>query len=243
MSSNYKEKFYSKYISTHNQYLYGSTPSLEGFRRQFPVWQRHYGKFLPESKNAHIIDLGCGDSGLVYWLQEIGFAEASGIDVSAEQIEIARKLGVKNVSQADIRDFLRDKRDLYDVVFLRDVLGHFFKSEILEILGLVRDSLKSGGIVVVKIPNAESPFSGRLRYGDFTHDVSFTESSLRQVLLISGFGDARAYSTPPVIHGLKSAVRYVLWKIVELFLRFYRLVDAGTGVGIFTQNVIAVARK
>jgi len=42
---------------------------------------------LPEDKKAKIIDLGCGNGGFVYWLQQIGYQNAEGIDISAEQIE------------------------------------------------------------------------------------------------------------------------------------------------------------
>ena len=61
---------------------------------------------MPEDKKAKIIDLGCGNGGFVYWLQQIGYQNAEGIDISAEQIETGQKLGIKNIKQADIKEFL-----------------------------------------------------------------------------------------------------------------------------------------
>lgn len=236
---NYRDKFYSKYVSAHTSHLYGEV-SLEDIKKQFPVWQKYFGRFLPGNKTAKIVDVGCGNGGFVWWLQQVGYQNAEGIDISAEQIEAGQKLGIKNIHQADIKNSLITK---YDAIFMRDVIEHFSKEEILDILETVFKSLKDNGIVIIQTPNAESPFSGRFRYYDFTHEISFTESSIRQILLVFGFKNIEIYSQRPVIHGLKSFIRYILWKCVENCLRFYLLIETGSGKGIFTQNLIVVAKK
>ena len=240
---NYKDKFYSKYVSTHSVHLYGEA-RLEDIKKQFPVWQKYFGRFLPEDKKAKIIDLGCGNGGFVYWLQQIGYQNAEGIDISAEQIETGQKLGIKNIKQADIKEFLITQLpNNYDVIFMRDILEYFNKEEILDVLEKVYKTLSPGGSFIIQTSNAESPFSGRFRYWDFTHEISFTGSSIRQVLLVSGFKNVLVYPMPSVVHGLKSLIRSILWKVIALKLRFYLLVETGSSKGIFTQNIIAVARK
>ena len=47
--------------------------------------------------------------------------------------------------------------------------------------------MKPGGKIFVKTGNMSNPFSLRLRYIDFTHEVGFTEESFVQVLYIAGF--------------------------------------------------------
>ncbi len=242
MGEDYKKKLYSKYVSTLNVHLYSGTAE-ESARKLTPSFEKYYAGFLPEAKSAHLLDLGCGDGTLLHWLERRGFSNAEGVDVSPEQIEVAKQLGIKRVSCEDLRVFLSKSNIKYDVIFLRDVLGHFSKMDIMDILSLACKSLKDGGWAIIKTPNAESPFSGQLRYGDFTHDVSFTRTSLQQVASAAGFKRVEVYPTPPVVHGVKSALRFALWQIIELCLRFYRLVDAGSREGIFTQNVIAAAYK
>jgi len=130
----YRDKFYSKYVSSHTSRLYGEV-FLGNIKKQFPVWQKYFGRFLPEDKKAKIIDLGCGNGGFVYWLQQIGYQNAEGIDISAEQIEAGQKLGIKNIRQADIKEFLITQLpNNYDVIFMRDILEHFNKEEILDVL-------------------------------------------------------------------------------------------------------------
>ncbi len=242
MEENYKSRFYSKYVSTHNVHLFHALTKdvALGF---FPAFRGHYERFLPADKKARILDLGCGNGSLVYWLEGLGYAEAEGVDVSPEQVELAKSLGVKKVYCEDLVNFLEQSKTEYDVVFIRDTLGHFFKKEIVNIMDLIYRKVKKGGKLIIKTPNAESPLSGQLRHGDFTHEVGFTRTSLRQLAEVAGFGKTEAYPTPPVVHGLKSGVRFLLWKLIELGLRFYRLADAGNGEGIFTQNVIVVAYK
>jgi 2-polyprenyl-3-methyl-5-hydroxy-6-metoxy-1,4-benzoquinol methylase len=143
-STTYKEKLYSTYVSTHTSHLYGEV-SIEGIMRQFPVWRRYYGRFLPENKDAKIIDLGCGNGGLVYYLKSLGYKNSSGIDISPEQVKVAKNLGINDVECADIVSFLQDKNDTYDVIFARDVIEHFKKEEIIELLRLIFNSLKQGG--------------------------------------------------------------------------------------------------
>jgi|Deesub1362B_J571_1020462.scaffolds.fasta_scaffold02518_1 2-polyprenyl-3-methyl-5-hydroxy-6-metoxy-1,4-benzoquinol methylase len=238
----YREKVYSTYVSTHTLHLYGEA-TLERIKKQFPVWTHYYRRFLPSDKSAKILDVGCGNGGFVYWLQQIGYTNASGIDISSEQIEVAKRLGIKSVEQADLIEFLKDKQDFYDVIFARDIIEHFNKDEVLEIFETFYNSIKSGGSVIICTPNGESPFSGRYRYGDFTHEIVFTQSSLSQVLRVSGFTKIAFYPVRPVPKGVKSVVRFLLWRGIEMLLKFYMLVETGSGEGIYTQNIIAVVYK
>jgi 2-polyprenyl-3-methyl-5-hydroxy-6-metoxy-1,4-benzoquinol methylase len=69
----YREKIYSKYRSSHIKNLIGDV-DLSFFKKQFPVWNKYYGEFLPKDKNVKILDIACGDGGIVYWLQSIAVA-------------------------------------------------------------------------------------------------------------------------------------------------------------------------
>lgn len=240
----YREKLYPAYVSAsaHTRKQYGDV-LLKEIEGQFPVWRKYYGRFLPLDKNARILDIGCGNGGFIHFLQSLGYKNAMGIDISKEQVESAKKLGIQNVMHADLTEYLSRKPCYYSAIFARDVIEHFVKDEILEILSLIYSSLENKGTVVVQTPNAEGPFGGRYRYWDFTHEIAFTRTSLNQILGITGFQEITFYPTGPVPKGLKSAVRYVLWNAMQSALRFYMLVESGTGEGIFTLNIISNARK
>lgn len=240
MNSN--TKLYSTYVSSHTSHLYGEI-TLDDIKGQFPVWKRYFGKFLSDDKSAEILDVGCGNGGFIFFLKEYGYENSSGIDISKEQVELAEKLGISGVKHADAISFIRDENKEKDVIFARDVIEHFSKETIPELLTLIFNSLKPGGVLIIKTPNAGGPFGSRYRYYDFTHNIAFTRESLNQVLRAAGFKEISFYPAGPVPKGIKSTARFILWKMIEAILRFYMLVEVGASEGIFTQNIIAVARK
>jgi SAM-dependent methyltransferase len=146
------------------------------------------------------------------------------------------------VQQADLRNYLGGCAQSYDALILRDVVEHFTREQIIEVLELCRTALRPGGIVIVQVPNAESPFFGRIRYGDFTHELAFTQSSLAQLFNVIGFEDLRVYPTEPVVRGLRSLGRSALWSVVKAFYRVLLFAELGRGQWIFTQGLIAVGR-
>jgi 2-polyprenyl-3-methyl-5-hydroxy-6-metoxy-1,4-benzoquinol methylase len=156
---------------------------------------------------------------------------------------LQKNLGINCVECSEIGNFLQGKSQCYDIIFARDVIEHLKKEEIIAILKLIYDSLKPGGKFIIQTPNLESPFGCRYRYADFSHEVGFTRTSLNQVLRCCGFKKVDFYPTRPVPKGVKSAIRFILWKFIETLLRFYMLVETGTGDGIFTQNIISCAEK
>ena len=238
----FKETFYERYATTHLVHRKG-TPSLNGFRYASVAWSKHFGPLLPADRDASIIDIGCGSGGLVWWLHQRGYHRAEGIDVGAEVIEAAKALGVANVTQADLRTYLDIRPAQYDAAILRDVIEHFTREEILQILDLVQRALKPGGSIIVQVPNAESPFFGRIRYGDFTHETAFCASSLVQVLQMTGYQRIRLRPTSPVVRSPASLVRILLWKGVEAFYRLLLFAELGRGKRIVTQGIIAAADR
>ncbi len=238
---NYKEKLYSKYISTHTSYLGKNT--IKKIEKHFPVWDYYYHKFLPEAKKIKILDVGCGEGSFVYWLQQKGYKNTFGIDVSKEQIENGEKLKITNIQQMNLFKFLKNKKVEYDIIFARDVIEHFKKEEILDILKLFYKSLKQKGKVIIQVPNAEGPFGTHYLYSDFTHELAFTERSLNQIFKSVGFKDIYCYPTSPPQISITSKGRHLLWKMIENSLKFYTLVETGSSKGIFTRNIICEAIK
>lgn len=238
----YRKHFYKKYVSTHVREMYGER-SLEKINQEFPVWEKFFGRFLPKDKDARILDLGCGDGGLVYWLRLRGFVNVEGVDVGEEQIKGAKQLGISGVMLGDALSFLREKKNLYVTIVARDFLEHFTKEEIVELMPAVFESLRDGGVFIVQTINAENLLGSRLRHADFTHETVFTQDSIRQLLRVFGFSDVEVYPMRPVVKGLASLFRYCLWKLIECGFHAYLIIATGYYKGIFTQDILCVAKK
>jgi 2-polyprenyl-3-methyl-5-hydroxy-6-metoxy-1,4-benzoquinol methylase len=238
----FKREFYSKYVSTHIAHRKGD-PTLEEFRSRAEYFQKKWRHLFPSDRNARIIDVGCGNGSLIWWLQRSGYKDTEGIDTSNEQVQVAHDLGVENVKQSDLRAYLLDRPETYDVIVLRDVVEHFEREEIIDIFKICRKALRSSGKIIIQVPNASAPFFGRIRYGDFTHEIAFTSSSLAQVLKMLDMSNIRFYGTEPAGNGYRAMVRLLLWKVVEAFYRFLLYAELGRGSYIVTQGIIAVATK
>jgi len=236
------KEFYSRYVSTHTEDLYGKIEIRDIFA-QFKTFGAYFGRFLTGDKNIEILDLGCGNGSLIHWLHESGYKNSQGIDISEEQILLATKLGIKNILQADALAFLPANKNSFDIIFARDVLEHFSKDKVQILIENIFNSLKPGGIFIAQTVNAENWLWGRLRHGDFTHEIAFTSSSITQVLRISGFESIKVYPQRPVVHGFKSFFRLLLWMVWEGFSHLLLTIETGSSAGIFTQDIIVFAKK
>jgi 2-polyprenyl-3-methyl-5-hydroxy-6-metoxy-1,4-benzoquinol methylase len=146
-------------------------------------------EWLPSDKRARILDVGCGWGSLLMSLWAAGYRNIEGVEISPEQASVAQRAsgGRVPISRADAFDYLKEHTAQYDVVVLYDVVEHMDHSKALQLLRLVRQSLKPGGRVVVRVPNASSLLASYSRYLDVTHVTMYTEYSLMQLLDQAGF--------------------------------------------------------
>jgi len=189
------------------------------------------------------VDIGCGQGELVRLLLADGY-DASGIDVSPEQVQLAHAAGLGQVSQGDYRDVLTQRPGALAAVTATDLLEHLGKDEVLETFDRVAAALLPGGVLVARVPNAVSPLGGHIRYGDFTHESSYTDRSIRQLAAAAGFASVTVRSCPPVAHGLASAARAAAWKPVSALYKIALAAETGALRGhVVTQNLTFAARR
>lgn len=238
----YRDRFYRAYLSTHLGTYRPVTPgTIERDRRLFRAL---YRRFLPISRDATILEVGCGAGTFLAFLLSEGYRRVHGIDRSAEQIALARQLGVEKADVAEALTYLPAHPVEYDLIVAMDVIEHFGKDEVLAFLDGAYGALRPGGRILLRTPNADCPYHSWIRYVDFTHEVSFTPTSIKQVLRVAGFTAVQVVPLEPYTHGLPSAGRWLLWQIVKAGIRLYFLIEQGVpGSGIFTTNLCAVGQK
>jgi SAM-dependent methyltransferase len=237
-----REKIYDRYVSSGAS---GQEPrTIRDLAPRIPYLRRLVRSHFPPDKASAIIDLGCGNGALLFVAAQEGYRDLSGVDRSAEQVEVAHALGVPNVRQGDLFSHVRElPTSSFDVVVTFDVIEHLTKPEIFSLSGELHRVLRPGGRWIIHVPNGESPFVGRILYGDITHELAFTRISLSVLLKSCGFGTVRCFEDVPAPHGIRSTIRYVLWKVLRLPLRLWIMVENGESGGdcIFSQNLLAVA--
>jgi SAM-dependent methyltransferase len=230
-----RDRLYEAYASHHAGSSDGKAAAL--------VYRRDIRPLLPGPGAGPVLDIGCGQGDLVRLLLADGY-DAVGVDVSPEQVTLAQAAGLDQVQLGDYRDLLRERSGLFSAVTATDVLEHLPKNEVLDTFDRIADGLAPGGTFVARVPNAASPFGGHIRYGDFTHESSYTARSVRQLGAAAGFESVIVLACPPVAHGLVSAARVALWKPISAFYRIALATETGVlGGHVVTQNLTFAARK
>lgn len=232
----YRQRIYERYASSFDSdgYDAGREPFYRLLTSQYMT-----------SPSDVVLELGSGSGQLLAHLKSQGFEKVSGVDGSPEQVAIAAARGL-HVQQGDALDALRAAvSDTLDVVVAIDLLEHFSKDEVFDLLDEVHRVLRPGGRLIVHTVNGDSPFFGSVRHGDFTHETTFTRNSIAQVLRTVGFADIHCYEDEPIVHGLKSAIRSVVWKIARSAVVVVLAAETGSldWTRVLSQNFLTIATK
>jgi len=239
----YRERIYANYAS--------------GFQDAKPIfdtvaasrWARAYDyyfrKWLPQRKDEPIVDLACGGGKLLHFFRQRGYTDVLGVDISPEQIQLARQAN-SHVVEQNVLDYLEQHRGEFALITGLDIIEHFSKPEVLRFLDLCHAALKPGGRLILQTPNADTPWGTYHRYNDFTHEVCFQHNSLRNLLRLCGFSGFEHREMGPVPWGysLVSSLRYLIWQTIRRSLQLYNLAETGnSGSGTFTRVFLVSAIK
>lgn len=184
--------------------------------------------WLPARRDAAIADLACGQGRLLHWLKRRGYTNLSGVDISPDQVALARQV-VPAVDEADLLSWLAERAGQFDLLIGLDIVEHFTRDEALRFLDLRFSALKPGGRLILQTLNADSPFGLSVRYGDVTHEWAYGVDALTRLLRCAGFVAIEAREQGPVPYGysLASTARFFLWRVLRAGLQLWNLAETG----------------
>jgi len=189
------------------------------------------------SSNQAVADIGCGVGFWLYWLAGRSRRPLVGVDLSARQLELARRaVPDAELFHQDAREFLMNHPQSFGGIFCIDMLEHMeSEDECFQLLCAARLALQPGGFFVCRVPNAANILGTFHRHIDITHHRIFTSYSLRQALAAAGFEDIHfvAHRSTALLGKIRLAVEYV-------FHRALFLMNGYSREDIYTQNVVAV---
>ena len=186
--------------------------------RDYELTSKGYGEWyydlLPDDKQNKVLDIGCGDGKFLFFLQQKGYKNIEGLEISPQQAEQAKKhincpIHIVEKSNLFLEKFIKE----YHMITMNDVLEHIPKKEIVKFLKAVYDAIIPGGIAVVNVPQISGFTSMFCRYNDFTHETIFTEMSLKQVLLSAGFSDVKFIKQK---WPLRWSLRHLVYRFVRV---------------------------
>ena len=107
---------------------------LEGIQRE--RWKKQFERLLPANKNLKVLDIGTGPGFFTIILEELGYTNITGIDVSEKMLEVAeeniQKYGKKNsriqLIQMDAQS-LEFKPKSFDIIVSRNLTWNLEKPQ------------------------------------------------------------------------------------------------------------------
>ncbi len=222
---------------------YSTALDEKAVRAYWSTWDFRYLPLLEEvDRGERILELGCGPGYMLEYLGKKGFSRVKGIDISKEQVRIAKSRG-QSAKTADVFRFLKLTKAGYGVIIAMDFVEHFSKDELPGLFRDIHRALKDDGILIVQTPNGEGLHSRHIIHGDLTHLTIFTQGSLEQILRITGFGDLRFFETAPVPTGVKGRVRAMMWALIKARANATQMIEVGRRQEIWTENIICFCQK
>lgn len=239
--SDFRRQFYERYVSTSAGTV--GERSEAAFRR-YRAWSRL--KILPllvgVSRRSPVLELGCGAGNVMSILAHEGFTEVTGVDISSEMVEIARRRGL-DVVCGDALEHLATTTQRFGAILAFDFIEHFSREELMALLPSIHERLLPGGVLVVQTPNGQGLSPLQVIYGDLTHLTILTPDSIEQLLRITGFTDIGVYETGPAPKSLTGVLRTGLWAGIKVVTNLVRMIETGKRQTVWTENMLCRSRR
>ena len=239
----YRSIFYSQYASTQ------ATRDVSNLAQKFEQEKKQFAReilpLIPQKTNLRIIDIGCGNGSLLAALNQKGYQNTQGIDIAPDQVALAHSFGIKQVVQADLLQFLAQNPDTFDVVLGMDIIEHFTKDELVELLQNIRNTLKTDGFCLFRTPNADAVFSSIFIAGDFTHENQLNGYSARQVMANCNFRQVQVLAAHIQTVGFfRECLRMVAWFYIKTACKLIVFASGrSTKNVLFSPNLLIKAFK
>ncbi len=226
-----KNKIFDRYHSIHGKFLGRDIYAIQKTFDEFCKF--NLLKYLPHDCKTRILEIGSHKGFILKWLENSGFQNIEGIDLSPEDVKFSIQYVKTNkkIFCVDGFDYLPSKKNEYDLIISKAVLEHIPKNKLNKFLKLIHKSLKKGGRIIICVPNMDWIMAQHERYMDITHEVGFTKESLAELLRLY-FDDVTVspafYEFP---HSIKNKIRINLLKPITRKLIRLLLKILGEGAG------------
>lgn len=211
---------------------------------KFKQFEYNYKKYFPKNKDVEILDIGVGRGEMLTCFKKWGYKNYFGIDISPSTIDFCQSIGLNCQCVHDSNDYLRKNQNRYHLITLTDVLEHIPREFVIQFLKDIKNALVDDGIVIIQIPNLQSPDGFLHMYNDITHACGYIEHSLAQVLIAAGFQrftfhGYEEFTSCNIKTSIKKSLRNIYWK----FIRFNRFINGNINPTILNPVFSAIVKK
>ena len=206
--------FYTSYCA-YKDYRSPSLASKDIARFDAEIW-------VPAefSVNMTCLEIGSGTGEFLAYLVNKGLTNFHGIDHDLALKDFQTPEVFPRFECIDVWQYFKKPKDgKFDRIVLLDVLEHFPPEEGYRLLSMIKTTLSDQGKIVIKVPNASSPWGLNYQFGDLTHQTAFNNESLRQMATACSLnvdsiydqkrGSRRRMVTDTIVH------KFLSWALIN----------------------------
>lgn len=211
---------------------------------EFDDLDLNYIPWLPEDRDAKVLDVGCGSGRVLAFLASRGYRRLEGFDRDADAVALARSRVSAPLSvEHDWDRFFANRSASFDLVILKDVLYYLPRERAVDALKSVRRALKPGGRVIIEAFNGAAFTGPFVAYKD--EDILWipTEHTVRRFLEQAGFAAVALRPHLPPARTLRRRLFNLvgrLWRMVLGAIYVFERGFAEENPRILTTRIIAV---
>lgn len=170
----------------------------ERFRGSEEEVREHQRSYLEYFRGQHgVLDIGCGRGEFLELLREAGIS-ALGVDRDLDMVLLCREKGLE-VIHADALAYLENCADAsLSGIFSAQVVEHLSPDQLVKLVKLAHNKLRTGGRLVLETLNPESLFVlYRWFWMDLTHQRLIHPQTIEFLLQAEGFREVTSRFTRP----------------------------------------------
>ena len=206
-------------------------------------YERNYRAFLPESREAAILEIGCGQGDFARYLHGLGYRNITAIDVDEGAVQAlqgldgvtARKFGIGSELPADLAG-------PWDLIIVKQMIYYLDRRDAPLFVRSLASALSENGKLLVEI------FNGGLMSSRFTENkdpgilTAYTELGLKRLIEGNGLEIERLFGADAGSSLFYRALRSLWFGVYKRLL----ILDRGRDEelpAIGEKSIIAVARR
>ena len=188
----------------------------------------HFVETAAASREARILEVGCGFGGNMIALKTAGFSRVMGVDVNPQTVaaNLAKGLDCVTADGFDGKDF--------DIVIMAHVIEHFQPEPLMVFLDRYLDALKPGGVLIVSTPLLWEGF-----YQDFDHIKPYYPKGLlsifeQGIVQVQYYGRNRlSLVGHPWVRKMPFLIAGHKYFLIQPFNLFERIVQVGLNLAFY----------
>ena len=194
--------------------------------------------------NLRIGEAGYGNGGFAGWVRHAK-GQWTGLEKDPELQRRAMASGFDTISAKTTFSAALGPNSL-DVVIAFDLIEHLSLEELRAFWYDAKEVLRAEGLLVLRTPSGDSPFSGAIARGDLTHQTILGSDAVRQLAEEVGMRVIRLGSPvmPLAVRGIGRKVRRVALRIIQgIAFRGIATALMNNPDAVISPNMIIVLRK